>query len=158
HQLLHLASPVMGWLLRVAGSLHPSGPAGGKIGGEARRHVTARSHFGPERVTGNAARAEIRRLRVAPGTEAATGWQSADPWCTPVKSFLSFRLDPLNHCSWQGEARVSVSPKAFDLLRYLMERPGRLVSQQEILEALWPQSDVNPEIIKKYILGLRKVL
>jgi DNA-binding winged helix-turn-helix (wHTH) protein/tetratricopeptide (TPR) repeat protein len=75
-----------------------------------------------------------------------------------VKSFLSFRLDPLNHCLWHGETRVSVSPKAFDLLRYLVERPARLISQEEILEALWPRSDVNPEIIKKYILGLRKVL
>ena len=44
------------------------------------------------------------------------------------------------------------------MLRYLVEHPGRLVTQDEILEALWPETYVNPEIIKKYILEIRKVL
>ena len=49
-------------------------------------------------------------------------------------------------------------PKAFNVLRYLVEHPGRLVTQDEILGALWPETYVNPEVIKKYILGIRKVL
>ena len=44
------------------------------------------------------------------------------------------------------------------MLRYLVEHPGRLVTQDEILEALWPETYVNSEIIKKYILEIRKVL
>ncbi len=44
------------------------------------------------------------------------------------------------------------------MLRYLVEHPGRLVTQDEILEALWPETYVNPEIIKKYILEIRKAL
>src|SRR4029453_6765534 len=48
--------------------------------------------------------------------------------------------------------------KAFDLLRYLIEHSGRIVSQNEILEALWPETYVNPEVIKKYILSIRRVL
>ena len=75
-----------------------------------------------------------------------------------MKLFQSFRLDAVNHCLWQAEERVSLSPKAFDVLRYLVEHPGRLVTQNEMLEALWPESYVNPELIKKYILGIRKVL
>ena len=51
-----------------------------------------------------------------------------------------------------------LAPKAFDVLRYLVERPGRLITQHEILEALWPETYVNPELVKKYILGIRKVL
>jgi hypothetical protein len=43
-------------------------------------------------------------------------------------------------------------------LRYLVEHADRLVTQDEILEALWPETYVNPEVIKKYILGIRKVL
>ena len=77
---------------------------------------------------------------------------------TQVKSFYSFRLDPINHCLWRGEERVSLSPKAFDLLRYLVEHANRVVPQEEILDAVWPQSQVNPELVKKYVLGIRKVL
>src|SRR6266850_3866380 len=75
-----------------------------------------------------------------------------------MKKFRSFRLDPANQCLWRGEKRVPITPKAFDVLRYLVEHPGRLVTQDEILEALWPETYVNPELIKKYILGIRKVL
>src|SRR5215475_12267098 len=75
-----------------------------------------------------------------------------------MKVFRSFRLDPGNQCLWRGEHRVPLTPKAFDVLRYLVEHPGRLVTQDELLEALWPETYVNPELIKKYILGIRKVL
>jgi DNA-binding winged helix-turn-helix (wHTH) protein/tetratricopeptide (TPR) repeat protein len=75
-----------------------------------------------------------------------------------MKSFGSFRLDPANQCLWRGEQRVPLTPKAFDVLRYLVDHPGRLVTQDEILEALWAETYVNPELIKKYILGIRKAL
>ena len=75
-----------------------------------------------------------------------------------MKSFASFRLDTINHCLWQGEERVPLAPKAFDVLRYLVEHSDRLVTQEEILESLWPETYVNPEVVKKYILGIRKVL
>src|SRR5258708_32492997 len=75
-----------------------------------------------------------------------------------MKAFRSFRLDPVNQCLWHGGNRVALTPKAFDMLRYLVEHPGRLVTQDEMLEALWPETYVNPEIIKKYILEIRKGL
>jgi len=75
-----------------------------------------------------------------------------------MKQFHSFRLDTVNHCLWRGEERVSLAPKAFDVLRYLVEHADRLVTQDEILNALWPETYVNPEVIKKYVLGIRKAL
>src|SRR5262244_3111210 len=75
-----------------------------------------------------------------------------------MKSFLGYRLDTVNHCLWRGQERLSLTPKAFDVLRYLVEHSDRLVSQDEILEALWPETYVNPEVIKRYVLGIRKVL
>lgn len=50
-----------------------------------------------------------------------------------MKQFHSFRLDIVNHCLWRGEDRVSLTPKAFDVLRYLVEHADRLVTQDEIL-------------------------
>jgi len=75
-----------------------------------------------------------------------------------MRQFHSFRLDTVNHCLWRGESREVLTPKAFDVLRYLVEHAERLVTQEELLEALWPETYVNPEVIKKYILGIRKVL
>ena len=75
-----------------------------------------------------------------------------------MKSFHTFRLDTVNHCLWCEGERLLLAPKAFDVLRYLVEHADRLVTQDEILEALWPETYVNPEIVKKYILGIRKVL
>jgi DNA-binding winged helix-turn-helix (wHTH) protein len=75
-----------------------------------------------------------------------------------MKRFHSFRLDSRNQCLWRGEQRVQITPKTFDVLRYLIEHSGRLVTQEEILEAVWPQTYVNQEVIKKYILGIRKAL
>ena len=75
-----------------------------------------------------------------------------------MKVFQPFRLDAVNHCLWRADKRVELTPKAFDVLRYLVEHAARLVTQDEILEALWPGTYVNPEVVKKYVLGIRKAL
>jgi TolB-like protein/DNA-binding winged helix-turn-helix (wHTH) protein/Tfp pilus assembly protein PilF len=75
-----------------------------------------------------------------------------------MKSFQAFRLDTENQCLWRGQDRVAIPPKPYDMLRYLVENPGRLVTQDELLEKLWPETYVNPELIRKYILDIRKIL
>lgn len=75
-----------------------------------------------------------------------------------MKVFEPFRLDAANHCLWRGGERVFLSPKAFDVLRYLVDHADRLVSQAELLEAVWPETYVNPEGVRKYIQEIRKVL
>jgi len=75
-----------------------------------------------------------------------------------MKSFLSFQLDPQNHSLWRGEERLQITPKAFDVLCYMVKKAGNLVTQDELLEALWPDTYVNPEVLRKYILEIRRVL
>jgi DNA-binding winged helix-turn-helix (wHTH) protein len=75
-----------------------------------------------------------------------------------MKLFKTFRLDTANHLLWRNGDRVPLAPKAFDLLAYLVEHAGRLVTPDEILEALWPETYVNPEVLRKYILEIRKAL
>ena len=53
---------------------------------------------------------------------------------------------------------MAIPPKPYDMLRYLVENPGRLVTHDELLEKLWPEIYVNPELIRKYILDIRKIL
>jgi len=75
-----------------------------------------------------------------------------------MKSFKAFRLDTANHLLWCNADRVPVTPKGFDVLEYLVEHAGRVVTQDEILEALWPETYVNPEVLRKYIQEIRKAL
>ena len=62
-----------------------------------------------------------------------------------MRRFQSFRLDTANQCLWHDETRTDLTPKAFDVLRYLVEHAGRLVTPDELLESLWPGTYVNPE-------------
>lgn len=75
-----------------------------------------------------------------------------------MKSFKAFRLDTVNHLLWRNGDRVPIAPKGFDVLAYLVEHAGRVVAQDEILGALWPETFVNPEVLRKYILEIRKAL
>src|SRR5215472_236944 len=75
-----------------------------------------------------------------------------------MKSFKAFRLDRENHILWRNEDRVPMAPKEFDILAYLVEHAGRVVTQDQILDALWSETYVNPEVLRKYILEIRKTL
>jgi DNA-binding winged helix-turn-helix (wHTH) protein len=75
-----------------------------------------------------------------------------------MKSFKAFHLDTENHILGRDGERVTIAPKAFDVLAYLVEHAGRVVTQDEILEALWSETYVNPEVLRKYILEIRKAL
>ncbi len=75
-----------------------------------------------------------------------------------MKQFESFVLDTSNACLWQGGVRISLPPKPFELLRYLVENPARLVTHDELLDALWPETYVQPQVLRTYVLELRKLL
>ena len=80
-----------------------------------------------------------------------------------MKEFPPFRLDTVNECLWRLEddgddERIRLTPKAFAVLRYLVEHAGRLVTQSEILEAVWPDAFVQPEVLKSQILDVRHAL
>ena len=49
-------------------------------------------------------------------------------------------------------------PKPFAVLKYLVEHAGRLVVPDELLEAIWPDTHVQPEVLRRYILEIRRVL
>src|SRR5271165_2441082 len=76
------------------------------------------------------------------------------------KEFPPFRLDTINQCLWRsggagGGERVLLTPKAFAVLRYLVDHAGRLVTQDELLGAVWPDTHVQPEVLKRHIFEIR---
>ena len=53
-----------------------------------------------------------------------------------IYEFGSFRLDPAERLLLRDGVVVALTPKAFDLLVYLVERHGRLAEKQALLSAL----------------------
>jgi class 3 adenylate cyclase/DNA-binding winged helix-turn-helix (wHTH) protein/tetratricopeptide (TPR) repeat protein len=76
----------------------------------------------------------------------------------PQWRFADFRLDPANACLWHGVEAVSLPPKAFDVLHYLVTHPDRLVTKDELLDAVWPETAVTDAVARNAIGVLRKVL
>jgi DNA-binding winged helix-turn-helix (wHTH) protein/KaiC/GvpD/RAD55 family RecA-like ATPase len=80
-----------------------------------------------------------------------------------VREFRPFRLDPLERTlSRIGDdgalAPVPLTARAFDVLHFLVEHPGRLVTHDELLTTLWPDTDVQPEVVKAHVLAIRQAL
>ena len=53
---------------------------------------------------------------------------------------------------------MPLQPRAFDVLRYLVDHPGRLVAHDELLTAVWQDAPVLPEVLKTQILLVRGAL
>jgi DNA-binding winged helix-turn-helix (wHTH) protein/tetratricopeptide (TPR) repeat protein len=72
--------------------------------------------------------------------------------------FGSFRLDSLNQQLWQEQRLIAVPPKTFAVLRYLVERPQRLVTKRELLDALWGDVCVGDAVLKTHLNLIRQIL
>jgi len=80
-----------------------------------------------------------------------------------LREFPPFRLDAVNQCLWRrrnsgDQERILVTPKAFAVLSYLLDHAGRLVTQEDLLNAVWPNTFVQPEVLKKHVFLLRELL
>jgi len=71
---------------------------------------------------------------------------------------VRWQLDLVNERMRRGGETLALPPKAFAVLRYLQEHPGRLVTKQELLDAVWPDIAVTEAVLKNCILKLREVL
>ena len=73
-------------------------------------------------------------------------------------SFPPFRLDGPEQRLYCNDQLVPLRPKSFEVLHYLSERPGKLVSKEELLEAVWPGTAVTDTVLKVCIREIRDAL
>lgn len=73
-------------------------------------------------------------------------------------AFGPFRLDPQKRILLRGDALVQLTPKAFETLLMLIQSKGQLVSKDELMKALWPDSFVEEGNVTQNIFVLRKAL
>src|SRR5262245_13652591 len=72
--------------------------------------------------------------------------------------FGSFVLDLERLCLEGTSGPVDLRPKSFDVLRYLVEHPGRVVSKEELIGAVWPNVTVSDESLTQCITEVRRAL
>jgi DNA-binding winged helix-turn-helix (wHTH) protein/Tol biopolymer transport system component len=75
-----------------------------------------------------------------------------------VFEFEGFRLDSGRMGVWRGDERIPLEPKAFDVLRHLVANHDRLVTKDELLESVWKDTFVTPNVLTRAIAQLRKSL
>src|SRR6266542_803385 len=103
-------------------------------------------------------RASPRGARQPPssGNEPYTGGHAMP--ASPQWRFDRFQLDPDHACLWCEAQAIALPPKAFAVLHYLVTHPDRLVSKDELLDAVWPDTAVSEAVVRVAIGALRKVL
>jgi DNA-binding winged helix-turn-helix (wHTH) protein len=67
-------------------------------------------------------------------------------------------MDLTTRTLWRGDTRVSLTHKAFDILRVLVERAGHVVARDTLLGAVWPDTNVHPDNVKVLIGEIRRAL
>jgi DNA-binding winged helix-turn-helix (wHTH) protein/tetratricopeptide (TPR) repeat protein len=72
--------------------------------------------------------------------------------------FGQFVLDPARRTLSRADSPVSLTPKAFDVLLFLVQNPNRLVTKEELLQAVWSDTIVEEGNLTQYISHLRKAL
>jgi len=76
----------------------------------------------------------------------------------PHRLFSPFRLDPLNAQLWRGDQEISLRRKTVDVLRYLVDHLGQLVTKAALLDAVWADVTVSDSMPAVCVFELRKAL
>jgi len=72
--------------------------------------------------------------------------------------FGQFALDSRKRTVSRADSPISLTPKAFDVLLFLAQNPNRLVTKEELLQAVWGDTFVEEGNLTQYIYHLRKAL
>ena len=72
--------------------------------------------------------------------------------------FGPFRMLPKQRLLMQADKPVHLGSRAFDVLIALLERPGELVSKDELMAKVWPNTFVGPANLAMHISALRRAL
>jgi predicted ATPase/DNA-binding winged helix-turn-helix (wHTH) protein len=78
--------------------------------------------------------------------------QADDPAAGPV--WLDLEHEQLR----RGDRALHLRPKSFALLRYLVAHPGRVLSKDELVQAVWPRTAISDGVLTVSITEIRRAL
>ena len=76
----------------------------------------------------------------------------------PSYEFGPFRLEPSEHRLCRAGQPVALTPKAFDVLRVLVEHAGHLVEKDTLVKEVWPDNFVEEGALNRNVFVIRKAL
>ncbi|GLS22998.1 hypothetical protein GCM10007874_60180 [Labrys miyagiensis] len=76
----------------------------------------------------------------------------------PSIRFGEFSLNAEKGRVYRGDVPLALRPKVFALLSYLANNAGRVVSKDELLDAVWPRVTVSEDSLTQVVKELRKSL
>src|SRR5262245_33071424 len=82
----------------------------------------------------------------------------SDPGAGRAYRFGPFQLDVRERRLSRGAEAIPLRLKVFDTLRVLVENAGRLLTKQELLDAVWPETAVEENNLNHNVSVLRKAL
>jgi len=102
----------------------------------------------------------VRRAVQIPDTDQPLFGKRTNP-AVPAPSeiaFGSFRLLPAQFLLLERDKPVRLGSRALEILIVLVERPGELVSKQELMDRVWPSIVVEPANLTVHMSALRRTL
>jgi Tol biopolymer transport system component/DNA-binding winged helix-turn-helix (wHTH) protein len=76
----------------------------------------------------------------------------------PLYEFGDIQVDLRRMTLSRAGIGVTIEPKAFDVLRYLVEHRDRLVTKDELLDTIWKGTFVTPNVLTRAVVQLRSAL
>jgi DNA-binding winged helix-turn-helix (wHTH) protein len=73
-------------------------------------------------------------------------------------SFAPFTLDPIARTLRRDGETVPIGAKTFDLLVFLVERRGQVLTKEALLRGVWPETIVEEANLAQHVSSLRKIL
>ena len=101
----------------------------------------------------------VRRAFQSPDTNRSFYEKRTPAGAAPTEvSFGPFRLLRAQFLLLEGDRPAPVGSRALEILIVLLERPGELVSKQELMARVWPNVFVEPANLTVHISALRRTL
>lgn len=73
-------------------------------------------------------------------------------------SFGEFTLDLTRGCLLHRQEDIKLRPKSFQVLKYLVENNGRLISKDELIKAIWVDTAVTDDSLVQCLKDIRRAL
>jgi Tol biopolymer transport system component/DNA-binding winged helix-turn-helix (wHTH) protein len=75
-----------------------------------------------------------------------------------IYEFGDVRVDRGRMAALRGDVAIPLEPKAFDVLVHLIEHRDRVVTKDELLDAVWAGTFVTPNVLTRAVAQIRKAL
>ena len=80
------------------------------------------------------------------------------PATAPCLRFDDVTVDPAAFTVAKAGRKLEIEPRAFHVLRYLLDHPGRLVTKEELIKEVWGGAFVTDNALTRVIAQLRREL